>query len=56
VCNGVAAYADLPVDWVRTLFIFATLLTAGIFSLVYVALAFILQVDATRDAYDAERR
>jgi phage shock protein PspC (stress-responsive transcriptional regulator) len=56
VCNGLAAYADLRVDWVRTMFIFAALLTAGIFALVYVALAFILPVDATRDAYDAERR
>ena len=49
VCNGLAAYAELDVDWVRTLFVFATLLTAGIFRLVYIALAFILPVAATRE-------
>ena len=50
VCNGLAAYADLPVDWVRTGFILATVVTAGIFGLVYVALAFILPVAETREA------
>src|SRR5450755_261508 len=35
VCNGLAAYAALDVSWVRTLFIFATLLTGGGFLLVY---------------------
>jgi phage shock protein PspC (stress-responsive transcriptional regulator) len=39
------------VDWVRTLFLFATLLTAGVFSVVYVALMFILPVAETREAY-----
>ena len=53
VCTGLAAYADLPVDWVRTLFLFATALTAGIFALVYIALAFILPVAETRDTRDA---
>jgi phage shock protein C len=56
VCNGLAAYADLPVDWVRTGFLVATTLTAGIFGLVYVALAFVLPVDATREARDVKRR
>ena len=55
VCTGLAAYAELDVAWVRTLFVFATLLTAGIFALVYIALAFILPVSATRDTYDIER-
>jgi phage shock protein PspC (stress-responsive transcriptional regulator) len=50
VCAGLAAYAELDVDWVRTLFVFATLLTAGVFGLVYVALAFILPVAATRES------
>jgi phage shock protein PspC (stress-responsive transcriptional regulator) len=44
VCNGLAAYAELRVDWVRTFFVLATLVTAGIFGLVYIALAFILPV------------
>ncbi len=48
VCNGLAAYADLPVDWVRTGFIFGTVITAGIFGLVYIALAFIMPVAETR--------
>jgi phage shock protein PspC (stress-responsive transcriptional regulator) len=50
VCNGLAAYAELRVDWVRTLFVFAALLTAGLFVVVYVALAFILPVAKTNEA------
>jgi phage shock protein PspC (stress-responsive transcriptional regulator) len=50
VCNGLADYSELRVDWVRTLFIFATLFTAGGFALVYIALAFILPVASTREA------
>jgi phage shock protein PspC (stress-responsive transcriptional regulator) len=34
---------------VRTLFLFATLLTAGMFALVYIAMAFILPVAETRE-------
>jgi phage shock protein C len=56
VCTGLADYSDIRVDWVRTLFIFATLLTAGGFALVYVAMAFILPVSPTREASDARRR
>jgi phage shock protein C len=50
VCTGLAAYSEIRVDWVRTLFIFATLFTAGGFALVYIALAFILPVASTREA------
>ena len=50
VCNGLAAYAEIRVDWVRTLFILAALVTAGAFVVVYVALAFILPVTETADA------
>lgn len=49
VCNGLAAYAELDVAWVRTFFLFATLLTAGLFVLVYVALAFILPIAPNRE-------
>lgn len=52
VCNGLAAYAELNVAWVRTLFIFATLLTAGGFALVYAVLAFILPIRTARPTYD----
>lgn len=50
VCNGLAAYAEIRVDWVRTLFLVAAVLTAGLFVLVYIAMAFILPVEATREA------
>ncbi len=50
VCTGLAAYAELDVDWVRTLFVLGTFVTAGILGLVYIALAFILPVAATREA------
>lgn len=49
VCNGLAAYAELRVDWVRTGFVLGTVFSAGIFGLVYVALAFIMPVAATRE-------
>ena len=50
--SNFAAYAELDVAWVRTLFVLGTLVTAGILGLVYIALAFILPVAATREAYD----
>ena len=50
VCTGLAAYAELDVAWVRTLFVLGTLVTAGLLALVYIALAFILPVAATREA------
>ena len=53
VCQGIAAYTDIGVDWVRTIFIFATLVTAGLFTIVYLALAFILPVIPTREAWVA---
>ena len=52
VCNGLAVYAELDVAWVRTLFIFATLLTGGGFLLVYGVLAFILPIRVARPTYD----
>jgi len=47
VCNGLAAYSEIRVDWVRTIFVFAALLTAGLFVIVYIAMAFILPVAET---------
>jgi phage shock protein PspC (stress-responsive transcriptional regulator) len=46
VCKGLAAYSELDVSWVRTLFIIATLVTAGAFALVYAVLAFMLPIRA----------
>lgn len=50
VCNGLAAYSELDVAGVRTLFIFATVLTAGGFALVYAALALMLPIRSARPA------
>lgn len=50
VCTGIAAYADLDVNWVRLFFLAATTVTAGVFALVYAALAFFLPVAETRSA------
>jgi phage shock protein PspC (stress-responsive transcriptional regulator) len=50
VCAGLAAYAELPTDWVRWFFALATLFSAGLFGLVYVALVFVMPVVETRDS------
>ncbi len=50
VCTGLAAYAEMDVDWVRTIFILGTLVTAGILGVVYIALAFILPIAPKREA------
>ncbi len=50
VCAGLAAYAELDVDWVRTFFVLGTLVTAGILGLVYIALAFILPIAEKQEA------
>jgi phage shock protein PspC (stress-responsive transcriptional regulator) len=52
VCTGLAAYSELDVAWVRTLFVLGTLVSAGMLALVYIALAFILPVAATRETYE----
>ena len=50
VCNGLAAYTGIDVAWVRTLFLVATTLTAGVFALVYFGLAVILPIEPAPDA------
>jgi phage shock protein PspC (stress-responsive transcriptional regulator) len=52
VCTGLAEYSQLGVDWVRTLFLLATVVTGGLFGLVYIALALMLPVVATADSAD----
>ncbi len=49
MCTGLAAYAELDGAWVRTLFVFATVVTAGMFGFVYLAFAFILPVVPRRE-------
>lgn len=53
VCNGLAAYSDIDVAWVRTIFFFATLVTAGGFLLVYLVMMFVLPVVGTREEWYA---
>jgi phage shock protein PspC (stress-responsive transcriptional regulator) len=53
VCQGLAAYAHMDVDLVRTIFIMAALVTGGAFILVYIAMAFIMSVVATYEEYVA---
>ena len=50
VCNGIATYSELGVDWVRTGFILGSLVTGGVLVVVYIALALILPVAPTRAA------
>ena len=50
VCTGLAAYAELDVAWVRTLFVIGTVFTAGILALVYVTLVFVLPIAPRREA------
>ncbi len=53
VCQGLAAYAHMDVDLVRTIFIMLALVTGGAFILVYIAMAFIMPVVATHEEYVA---
>lgn len=45
VCTGLAAYSDIDVAWVRTVFVLGTIVTVGFLGLAYIALAFILPID-----------
>ncbi len=53
LCQGLSAYSDIDVDWIRTIFIGLALVTGGAFILVYFAAAFFLPVVATRQEYFA---
>ena len=53
VCNGVAAYSDLGVEWVRTIVVVLSVLSAGVFALIYLLMAFVLPVVATRQEWEA---
>jgi phage shock protein PspC (stress-responsive transcriptional regulator) len=47
VCQGMAAYSNIDVDMVRTIFILLALLSGGALILVYIALGFLLPVVPT---------
>lgn len=48
VCTGMAAYSEIDVDWVRFIFMVLAVITAGIFMLVYIGMAFALPIVETR--------
>jgi phage shock protein C len=51
VCQGLAAYSDVKVEWVRSIFVLLAIFTAGGFLLVYLAAMFILPVVDTHAEY-----
>ncbi len=55
VCTGLAAYADLDVDIVRTIFVLLAIFSVGAFALVYVAMMFLVPVAYTPEQH-AEAR
>lgn len=50
VCNGIAAYSEIDVDWVRWTVVLGTIFTGGFLGLVYIALVLILPVVPRRDS------
>lgn len=54
ICQGLSAYSDIRVDWIRTIFTGLALVTGGAFILVYFIAAFFLPVVATREEYFAK--
>lgn len=53
VCQGLAAYSSITVEWVRAIFVIVSVFTGGIPILIYLALMFALPVVGTRDEYNA---
>ena len=47
VCTGIAAYTEIRIDWVRTVFVLATIFSGGLFLILYIALAVLLPVMPT---------
>ncbi len=56
VCTGLAAYSEIDVDWIRTVFYALALVTAGLFFLVYLVIAFKLPLVPTREAWIAQMK
>ena len=53
VCQGLAAYSGIAVEWVRAIFVIVSVFTGGIPVLVYLVLMFALPVVPTYDEYNA---
>lgn len=56
VCQGLSAYSDIAVEWVRAIFVVGTFFTGGALILVYLLLAFVLPQVRDRLEYDASLR
>lgn len=56
VCQGLAAYSSIGVEWVRAIFVVVSVFTGGIPILIYLVLMFALPVVHSRDEYDASLR
>jgi phage shock protein PspC (stress-responsive transcriptional regulator) len=56
VCQGLSAYSDIAVEWVRAIFVIGTFFTGGALILLYLLLAFILPQVRDRREYDASLR
>jgi len=53
VCAGLGAYFDIDVNWMRVLFLIATVLTSGFFIFVYIAMMFIIPSANTSEEWAA---
>ena len=56
VCQGLAAYSSIKVEWVRAIFIILTVFTGGAAALIYLILMFALPLVHTHDEYVASLR
>jgi len=53
VCQGLAAYSSISVEWVRTIFLAVSIPTGGLPILAYIVLMFVLPVARNHDEYVA---
>lgn len=53
VCQGLAAYSSIKVEWVRSIFVILTVFTGGAAALIYLILMFALPLVHTHDEYVA---
>ena len=51
VCNGLAAYSDLDLELVRSIFALLAIFTGGLFLIVYLVMMFVLPIVETREEW-----
>ncbi len=54
ICTGLAAYSEIRIDWIRTIFLLLAVVSVGLFVIVYFIMAFLLPVVSTREAWIAQ--